>query len=117
MKNKLFLIASIICIVGGAVLSYFAKIPEAQLLGFAVTMFGAGLMVANIWKEKKPEANKVIIIISLALVGVGAFLAGITGVLSEDQVKTLIGYTVAFVLLIAGLITSIVANARAKQIK
>ena len=117
MKNKLFLIVSIICIVGGSAISYFAGIPEVQLLGFAVTMFGAGLLVANMWKDRKPTANKVLIILSLALVGVGAFIAGITGVLSEEQVKSLIGLTVALVLFVAGLITSAVANAKAKQIK
>lgn len=117
MKNKLFLILCIAVIVIGSAISYFAKIPEAQLLGFAVTMFGAGLLVANMWKERKPEVKSWLVILALALVGVGAFVAGITGVLSADQVKTIIGYTLALVLLIAGLITSAIANKTVKQIK
>ena len=117
MKNKLFLILCVAVIVIGSAISYFAKIPEAQLAGFAVTMFGAGLLVANMWKERKPEVKSWLVIVSLAFVGIGAFLAGITGVLSVDQVKTIIGYTLALVLLIAGIITSAIANKTVKQIK
>ena len=117
MKNKLFLILCIAVIVLGSVISYFAKIPEVQLLGFATTMFGAGLLVSNMWKEKKPEVKSWLFILALALVGIGAFVAGITGVLSAEQVKTIIGYTLALVLLVAGLITSAIANKTAKQIK
>lgn len=117
MKNKLFLILSIAFIVLGSALSYFAKIPELALTGFAVTMLGAGMLVANIWKDRKPEAKSWLVILSLALVGIGAFIAGLTGVLSEEQVKSLIGYTLALILLIAGLITQFIANKTAKQIK
>jgi heme A synthase len=116
MKNKLFLILCIAVIVLGSVISYFAKIPEAQLLGFAVSMFGAGLLVANMWKDRKPEVKSWLVILALVLVGLGSFVAGITGVLSGDQIKTIIGYTLALVLFIAGLITSAVANKTPKQI-
>ena len=117
MKNKIFLILCLALIIVGSAISYFAGIPEVQLLGFAVTMFGAGLLVANIWKDRKPEAKSWLVIVSLVLTGLGAFVAGITGVLSEEQIKTIIGYVFAFIQLIAGIITSVVANKTAKQIK
>lgn len=117
MKNNIFLIVSIATILLGSAISYFAGIPEVQLVGFAVTMLGAGLLVANIWKERKPTAKSWLIVLSLALVGIGSFLAGVTGVLSEEQVKSIIGYTLALIMLIAGIIVQAVANKSPKQIK
>lgn len=117
MKNNIFLIVSVATILLGAAISYFAGIPEVQLVGFALTMLGAGLLVANIWKERKPTAKSWLIVLSLILVGVGAFIAGVTGVLSEEQVKSIIGYTLALIMLIAGIITQAIANKTPKQIK
>jgi heme A synthase len=117
MKNNIFLIVSVATILLGSAISYFAGIPEVQLVGFAVTMLGAGLLVANIWKERKPTAKGWLIVLSLILVGLGAFIAGVTGVLSEDQVKSIIGYTLALIMLIAGIITQAIANKTPKQIK
>lgn len=117
MKNNIFLIVSVATILLGSAISYFAGIPEVQLIGFAVTMLGAGLLVANIWKERKPTSKSWLIVVSLILVGVGAFIAGITGVLSEEQVKSIIGYTLALIMLIAGIIVQAIANKTPKQIK
>lgn len=114
MKNTLFLIVSVACIVGGAVISYFAKIPAASLSGFALTMFGAGLAVAKLWKDREPTAKTWLVVLSMALTGVGAFIAGLSGVITENQVAEIIGYAISLVLLIAGIITSVVANKTAK---
>lgn len=110
MKNKLFLIVSIAFIIIGAIISYFAKLPLAQVSGFAVTMFGAGLAVGKLWNDKEKTAKGWLVILSMVLVGLGAFIAGLTGVITEAQVTAIIGYVFSLILIIAGIITSVVAN-------
>lgn len=110
MKNKLFLIVSIAFIILGAVISYFAKFPLAQMSGFAVTMFGAGLAVGKLWNDRDKTAKSWLVILSMVLVGLGAFVAGLTGVITEAQVTAIIGYVFSLILIIAGVITSVIAN-------
>ena len=74
MKNKLFLIVSIAFIIIGAIISYFAKFPLAQISGFAVTMFGAGLAVGKLWNDRDKTAKSWLVILSMVLVGLGALL-------------------------------------------
>lgn len=110
MKNKLFLIVSFAFIILGAIISYFAKLPLAQVSGFAVTMFGAGLAVGKLWNDRDKTAKSWLVILSMVLVGIGAFIAGLTGVITEAQVTAIIGYVFSLILIIAGIITSVVAN-------
>lgn len=110
MKNKLFLGISLLLIVGGAVIGWFAGYTEVQLAGFALSMFGAGLLCNQLWKEKKAEAKKPLIILSLVFIGAGSFFAGVMGIMSEEKLKALIGLVFAFILLVAGIITNYVAN-------
>ena len=110
MKNKLFLIVSIAFIIIGAIISYFAKLPLAQVSGFAVTMFGAGLAVGKLWNDREKTAKGWLVILSMVLVGLGAFIAGLTGVITEAQVTAIIGYVFSLILIIAGIITSVIAN-------
>ena len=117
MKTKLFLIVSIALIVIGAVISYFAKFPLAQMSGFAVTMFGAGLAVGKLWNDRDKTAKNWMVILSMALVGLGAFVAGLTGVITEAQVTAIIGYVFSLILIIAGIVTSVIANKATKKIE
>ena len=117
MKTKLFLIVSIALIVIGAVISYFAKFPLAQMSGFAVTMFGAGLAVGKLWNDRDKTAKSWMVILSMALVGLGAFVAGLTGVITEAQVTAIIGYVFSLILIIAGIVTSVIADKATKKIK
>ena len=110
MKNRLFLIVSFAFIILGAIISYFAKIPLAQVSGFAVTMFGAGLAVGKLWNDRDKTAKSWLVILSMVLVGIGAFIAGLTGVITEAQVTAIIGYVFSLILIIAGVIVSVVAN-------
>lgn len=110
MKNKLFLIVSFAFIILGAIISYFAKLPLAQVSGFAVTMFGAGLAVGKLWNDRDKTAKSWLVILSMVLVGIGAFIAGLTGVITEVQVTAIIGYVFSLILIIAGVITSVIAN-------
>ena len=52
MKKNWISVLGILFIVIGTVVSYFAKWELADISGFAVTMFGAGLMVANLWNKR-----------------------------------------------------------------
>lgn len=110
MKNRLFLIVSFAFIILGAIISYFAKLPLAQVSGFAVTMFGAGLAVGKLWNDRDKTAKSWLVVLSIVLVGIGAFIAGLTGVITEAQVTAIIGYVFSLILIIAGIITSVVAN-------
>lgn len=114
MKNKIFLAISLALIAVGAVISYFAKFEVAQISGFAVTMFGAGLACAQLWTSRKEGAKTPLVILSIALIGVGAFLAGFTQIISESQVTTIIGLIFSLILIVAGIITSVVTNAEKK---
>lgn len=116
MKNKLFLCISLLLIIGGAVLGWFAGFAEAQLLGFAVSMFGAGLLCNQLWSERKQDAKKPLVILSLVFIGCGAFLAGLINAMTEDKLKAIIGLVFAFILLIAGIITNYVGNKPKKQL-
>ena len=117
MKTKLFLIVSIALIVIGAVISYFAKFPLAQMSGFAVTMIGAGLAVGKLWNDRDKTAKSWMVILSMVLVGLGAFVAGLTGVITEAQITAIIGYVFSLILIIAGIVTSVIANKATKKIE
>jgi uncharacterized protein YjeT (DUF2065 family) len=108
MKKNWLTIIGILFIVIGTVISYFAKWELADVSGFAVTMFGAGLASANLWNKRKEDAKTYLCIISLALVGVGAFIAGFTGLIAESTMTTIMASIFGFVMIIAGLIVSAV---------
>ena len=108
MKNKVVTILSIVFIILGSAIGAFVKIPEAQLAGFAVTMLGAGLLASRLWKESGKEKGVIsyLTLASIALVGIGAFVAGITGAISETQLTSIVGYVFALVLIVTGLVTT-----------
>ena len=108
MKNKVITILSIVFIILGSAVGAFIKIPEAQLAGFAVTMLGAGVLASRLWKESGKEKGVVsyLTLASIALIGIGAFVAGITGAISETQLTSVIGYVFALVLIVTGLVTA-----------
>lgn len=108
MKNKVITTLSIIFIILGSAVGAFLKIPEAQLAGFAVTMLGAGVLASRLWKESGKEKGVVsyLTLSSIALVGLGAFVAGITGAISETQLTSITGYVFGLVLIVSGLMTA-----------
>lgn len=109
MKNKVMLIVSLVMIIAGAVIGYFVKFQAAQLSAFAVTMLGAGLACATLWSNKKEGTKNWLVILSMVLIGLGAFLAGIVGVLGESQIQTIITGIFAGIAFIAGIISAIVS--------
>ena len=110
MKKNWLTIIGIFFIVVGAVISYFAKWELANVSGFAVTMFGAGLATANLWNKRDKTAKTWMSIVSLILVGVGAFAIGFGGIISETLMTTIISSVFGFVVIIAGLFVSVIAN-------
>lgn len=110
MKKNWLTIIGILFIVVGTAISYFAKWPMADVSGFAVTMFGAGLATANLWNKRDKTAKTWMSVLSLVLVGVGAFIVGFGGIISETLVTTIISSVFGFVAIVAGLIVSAVAN-------
>lgn len=116
MKNKLPLFLSIALIVLGAIISYFAKFDTAQMVGFALTMFGAGTLASQLWKDRKEGVPAWTVILSLVFIGLGSFLAGLLRLMSEDQIKSLVTLTISIVLLIAGIVTSYIANKSTKKL-
>ena len=112
MKKNWLTVIGILFIVAGAAISYFAKWELADVSGFAVTMFGAGLACANLWNKRDPRAKTWLSVLSLALVGVGAFVAGFGGIVSESLVATIITSVVGLVAIIAGLIVSAVNKSK-----
>lgn len=110
MKKNWLTIIGILFIVVGTTISYFAKWELANISGFAVTMFGAGLATANLWNKRDKTAKTCFCILSLVLVGLGAFIVGFGGIIAESLVTTIISSVFGFVAIIAGLIVSAVAN-------
>lgn len=108
MNKNILTVIGIVLAVVGAVVGSFIGFEAGQLTAFAVTMFGAGLAVANMWKGRKEETKTWLAVLSMALIGVGAFIAGITGIVSETQLTSVIGYAISIALVIGGIITSIV---------
>ncbi len=110
MKKNWLTVIGILFIVVGVAISYFAKWELADVSGFAVTMFGAGLMCANIWNKRDTSIKTWLSVLSLALVGVGAFIVGFGGVIAESLVTTIVSSVFGFVAIIAGLIIPAIAK-------
>lgn len=110
MKTSFFTVVAVALMFGGAVIAKYAGFAEADLVGFALTMLGAGLACSKLWKGRKESANKVLTILAMVLVGVGAFIAGLTGAVSESTVTTIIGYGFSLGLMLVGAVISVTAN-------
>ena len=87
MKNKILIIIGVVLIVAGAALSYFAGFAMADVTGFAVSMFGAGVAAAGFWEKRKK--TDVLSILTVVCIGVGAFLLGFGGFV-ESTMTTII---------------------------
>lgn len=115
MNKKLFaVIISLSLIAVGCAISYFAQFDGAKITGFAVTMFGAGLAVNQLWNERKPEAKTWLVVLGIALIGLGSFIAGLFAVMSIEQIKTYVGLIFAVILFIAGLVVTYIGNKKPK---
>lgn len=110
MKKNWLTVIGILFVVIGVAISYFAKWELADVSGFAVTMFGAGLMCANIWNKRDATVKTWLSVLSLVLVGVGCFIIGFGGVIAESLVTTIVSSVFGFIAIIAGLIIPAIAK-------
>ena len=114
-NKKLFaILISLSFIAVGCAISYFAQFDGAKIAGFAVTMFGAGLAVNQLWNERKPEAKTWLVVLGISLVGIGSFVAGLFAVMSIEQIKTYVGLIFAVIVFIAGLVVTYLGNKKPK---
>jgi len=116
MKKRVLLIIGLIVLIAGVIISNFAKFPLADVLGYAITMFGAGLAVAGMYEKRDPAVKTWVVWLSIILVGLGAFVLGFAGV-AEDTVKTIITAVFGLVVIIAGLIVPVVIPKNKKEFK
>ena len=105
MKKNWFTIIVLVLIVAGAAVSYFAKFAQADVAGFAVSMFGAGLAAAGFWNKR--EKTDVLSVVTVICLGSGAFLLGFGG-FAESTMTTIISGVIGLVAIIAGIITGLV---------
>ena len=108
MNKNILTVVGIVLAIIGAIVGSFIGFEAGQLTAFAVTMFGAGLAVANMWKNRKEGTKTWLAVVAMALIGIGAFIAGIIGVVSETQLTSVIGYAISIALVIGGIITSVI---------
>lgn len=106
MKKRVLLIVGLIVMIAGVIVSNFAKFTLADVLGYAVTMFGAGLAVAGMYEKRDPSVKTWVVWLGIILVGLGAFVLGFAGV-TEDTVKTIITAIFGLAVIIAGLIVPV----------
>ena len=114
MSKKLLTIIGLLLVIAGTVIATCVGFTAAKLTGFAVTMFGAGLATADLWKSRKEGSKTWLNILAICFVGVGAFIAGVTGFVTESTVTTIIGCVISIVLVITGIITSVIANKKSE---
>lgn len=104
--NKIFTWIGIILVVAGAIVSVFAGVSQAEIIGIATAMVGAGVLCTNIVKKAKSEnKNMVLVYISMGLIAVGAFLTSLLG-MHENTVTQIIVTAIGLVTLIVGLVTA-----------
>lgn len=110
MSKKLLTIIGLLLMIAGVVIATCIGFEAAKLTGFAVTMFGAGLAAADLWKNRKEGSKTWLNVLAVCFIGIGAFIAGITGFVTETTVTTIIGCVISIVLVITGIITSVIVN-------
>lgn len=105
MKKNFFLIVAIILIIAGVVVSYIGNFDLADISGFAVTMFGAGLAAATLWGKRDKAKKLWVSVLGLVLIGAGAFTLGGLGFV-ENTMTMIISSVFGLVAIIAGLIVT-----------
>jgi hypothetical protein len=116
MKKNILLILGLIFVIAGVAVAYFAKFELADVTGFAITMFGAGLASAQLWQKRDTTKKTWLALFAVVFVGLGAFLLGF-GQFSKETMVTVISTVFGLVAIIGGLIVSAIQSKNAKQIE
>ena len=107
MKNRILLIVGLLLVVVGVVFAQVANFSLADVTAFAIVMFGAGLASADMYNKRDTNKHAWQVIVSIVLIGVGAFLLGFGGFV-EKQMTMIITSVFGIVSVIAGVIISFV---------
>lgn len=107
MKKNSMILTGIALIVIGTIVSYFANFKLADTSAFAVVMFGAGISCAGIWTKREKGSRTWAQVISLALLGIGAFVLGCAG-FAENTMTTIISSVFGVIAIIASLVLPII---------
>ncbi len=111
MRKNLFIILGIVLIILGAAVSYFAGFDLAEVTGFAVSMFGAGVAASGFWSKRKKTGA--LSVITLACIAGGSFILGFGGFV-ESTVTTIIASVAGIAAIIAGIVTGVISGKEAK---
>ena len=114
MKKNIFLIIGIVLVVAGCILGTFANFSASDIVGFAVTMFGAGVASWQMWSKRDKSKQTWLSVLSIVLVASGAFLLGFGG-FSQDTMTMIITAVCGLVAVIAGLIASGVQRQKTQE--
>ena len=79
MKKTIFLIVGLIMLIVGVVMAQVGSFQLADISGFAVTMFGAGLAAATLWSKKETGSKTWLCLLGVVAIGIGAFMLGFAG--------------------------------------
>lgn len=113
MKKNWLTIIGIVFIVIGVVFGFAINgesFPQAEVLSMASVMFGAGLACANLWDKRNKEKKNWINILTLVLVGVGAFILGFFRVVEENTMTIIITTVIGLISIISGLVVTAITN-------
>lgn len=109
MKKRILLIIGLVLVVVGTIFANLANLTLTDTIGFAVTMFGAGLAAASLYNKRDKSKATWWTILSMVLIGLGAGLLGFGGFV-EETMTTIITSIFGIVSIIAGLIVSAVTT-------
>lgn len=109
MSRRVFIFVGLALIIIGTVFAYLTNFNLADVTGFAVTMFGAGLTANAMYEKRDTSKNKWLSVLTIVLVGGGGLLLGFGG-FSEDTMTTVITSVFGVVAIIGGLILSYVSS-------
>lgn len=116
MRKNILLIIGVILVVAGCILGTFANFPASDIVGFAVTMLGAGVAAWQMWSKRDKSKQTWLSVLSIVLVAAGAFLLGFGG-FSQDTMTMIITAVCGLVAVIAGLIASGVQRKTQEQLE
>lgn len=116
MRKNILLVIGIVLVVAGCILGTFANFPASDIVGFAVTMFGAGIASWQMWSKRDKSKQTWLSVLSIVLVAAGAFLLGFGG-FSKDTMTMIITAVCGLVAVIAGLIASGVQRKTQEQLE
>lgn len=113
MRKTIFLIVGLIMLIAGVVMAQVGSFQLADISGFAVTMFGAGLAAATLWSKKETGSKTWLCLLGVVAIGIGAFMLGFAG-FAEATMTVVITSVFGVVAVILGVIASYIGIKQTK---